>query len=107
MESRAEDSTIRVAVPLVAPDWADIVTTPGDCPTAAPAVLTVATLVSEEAQVTPELNVCLLPSLNVPVAMNCKLEPGVTSPEPGLNVILVNVAELTLICAAPVAEAPA
>ena len=62
---------------------------------------------SEDVQLTPELKVCLLPSLNVPVAMNCNDEPGATNPELGLNVILVRVALSTLSCADPMAEAPA
>ena len=92
---------------MIPPTFAVIVTTPGDCPVAAPVALTVATFVSEEVQVTPEVRVCLLPSLNVPVAANCNEEPGVTSPELGLNVIFANVAPLTVSCADPVADAPA
>src|SRR5215467_3398256 len=103
MEVNADDSTTKLAVPLIAPDFAVIVTTPAACPTAKPAVLTVATFMSEEFQVSPELNVCLLPSLNVAVAMNCSDEPGVTSPELGLKVTLVNVAVLTFSCDDPVA----
>ena len=103
----ADDSTAKLAVPLSAPDFAVIVTTPADCPIATPAEFTVATFVSEEAQLTPEVRACLLPSLNVPVAANCSDEPGVTSPELGLNVIFTSVAVLTLSCADPVADAPA
>lgn len=107
IEVNADDSTTKLEVPLIPPTFAVIVTTPGDCPMAAPAELTVATLVSEELQVTPEVRDCLLPSLNVPVAANCNDEPGVTSPEVGLNVIFDNVAPLTVSCADPVADAPA
>ena len=107
IEVSADDSTTTLAVPVTPPTFAVMVTTPGDCPVAAPAALTVATFVSEDVQVTPEVRVCLLPSLNVPVAENCNDEPGVTSPELGLNVIFANVAPLTVSCADPVADAPA
>ena len=107
IELRAADSTIRFAVPLTEPDVAVMVTTPADCPKAAPAVVTVATFVSEEDQLKDEPMDCFVPSLNVPVAMNCKAEPGATSPELGVNAIEVKVALLMLSWADPVAEAPA
>ena len=40
--------------------------------------LMVATDVSEEVQVTPEVRVLLLPSLNSPVAVNCSVKPAAT-----------------------------
>ena len=51
----------------------DVPREPNVCPVAAVAVLplTVATAVFEEDQVTAEVKFCMLPSLNVPVAVNC------------------------------------
>src|SRR6266404_1799370 len=52
MEVKAADSTTRLAVALTDPDCALMVVTPADCPAATPAVLTVATLLLDEDQVT-------------------------------------------------------
>jgi hypothetical protein len=107
IEFSVADSTTRFAVPLIEPELAVIVTTPGDCPKATPATLTVATFVSNEDQVADVPSVCLVPLLKVPVATNCSGEPGAISPELGLNVMEVNVAVLTFSWADPVADAPA
>ena len=96
IELSDEDSTIKLAVPLTEPDFAVMVAVPADCPRATPAVLTVATLVEEEDHVTPEVSVCLVPSLNVPFATNCSVEPGATNPELGVSEMEVNIAVLTL-----------
>lgn len=84
-----------------------MVTVPADCPRATPAVLTVATLVFDDDQVTDELMVCLDPSLKVAVAVNCNEDPGAMSPEVGVSEIELKVAELTVRGADPVADAPA
>jgi len=83
------------------------VTVPADCPNATPALFTVATVESEDDQVTDCVMLCLLPSLNVPVAVNCCPDPGAMRAELGLTVIDTRVAPLTVTGAEPVAFAPA
>jgi len=60
-----------VALLCIAPNWAVTVTTPTTTPVANPALLTEATLVSEELQSTELVRSFELPSEYLPVAMNC------------------------------------
>src|SRR5881275_464817 len=61
IELSADDSTTRLAVPLIGPELAVIVTTPDDCPKATPATLTVATFVSDEDHIANVPSVCFVP----------------------------------------------
>ena len=63
--------TVRVVVPLRAPEAALIVLVPAATPVANPPALTVATLVVCEVQVTVLVKFCVELSENVPVAVNC------------------------------------
>jgi len=54
---------------------------------ARPELLIVARAVSEELQVAEEVISAVLPSLNVPVALNCAVFPGVTLGFAGVNAI--------------------
>ena len=56
--------TLRVAVPLIVPDFAVMVTTPATRPLARPVLLIEATLVSEVDQVNDVVKTRLLPSEN-------------------------------------------
>jgi hypothetical protein len=107
MELSADDSTTKLALALKEPVFAVMVTTPGDCPIAAPVLLIVATVGSEEDQFTEPLMDCLLPSLNVPIAVNCCPEAGAASADEGVTAMETSVAPLTVVCDEPVVEAPA
>jgi hypothetical protein len=63
--------TVRVVEPLIAPDVALIVEFPTPAPVARPVVLIVAVAVVPELHVTVLVRFCVVPSLNVPVAVNC------------------------------------
>jgi len=75
IEVRAAGVTVRFAVADREPEPAVIVTVPMPVEVASPIVggfmLTVATVASEEAHSTEPVKSCELPSLNVPVAVNC------------------------------------
>lgn len=61
----------KVALPCMDPNCAVTVTTPTTTPVANPALLTEATLVSEELQSTELVRSFELPSEYLPVAVNC------------------------------------
>jgi hypothetical protein len=63
--------TVSVVLPLTAPDVALMDEVPVATVVANPVVLIVATLVVAEAHVAVPVRFCVLPSLNVPVAVNC------------------------------------
>lgn len=66
IDVNAADSTSTLAVPVIGPSWAAIVTTPADCPVTSPFGLTVATVLLEEVQVHSGLIHSTVPSVNVP-----------------------------------------
>jgi hypothetical protein len=63
--------TVRTVEPLIPPDVALIVEVPTPAPVARPAALIVAVVVVPELHVTVLVRFCVVPSLNVPVAVNC------------------------------------
>jgi hypothetical protein len=63
--------TVSKVEPLIGDDVAVIVEVPTPAPVARPAVLIVAVVVVPEFQVTLDVKFCVVPSLNVPVAVNC------------------------------------
>jgi hypothetical protein len=63
--------TVSTVEPLIAPDVALIVEVPTPAPVASPAALIVAVEVVPDDQVTVEVRFSVVPSLNVPVAVNC------------------------------------
>ena len=82
--------------PLI-PDWvAEIVVCPTASPVARPVPLTLATVVVDELHVTEFVRVCVLPSLNVPVAVNCSVEAIFNEPEGALTAIDCSVAAVTV-----------
>ena len=101
------DSTTRLAVALTAPDCAVIVVVPADWPVATPATLMPATLGLDEVQVTYGLKNCVVPSVNVPIALYCRPEAGASTAEAGVSAMELKVALLTVSEALPVADAPA
>ncbi len=69
----ATADTAKDVDPLTAPEVAVIVVVPGAPPAATPSLLTVATFVAEEFQVAEVVRFLVLPSLSVPIAVNCML----------------------------------
>jgi hypothetical protein len=107
IEVSAADSTRTLAVPTTDPWRAVIVTTPPPCPVTKPVVFTVAMVLSDVDHVTEGLMRRVLPSLKVPVAVNCAPDAGARSVPPGVIAIDVKVAVVTVNGALPVAVAPA
>jgi hypothetical protein len=83
--------TVMVAVPVIVPDWAVIVAVPDATPVSLPELLILATLPSELVQTTPEVRVFVLPSLYVPVAVICCVEPTGRLKPVGPTVTVVSV----------------
>ncbi len=71
IETRAAGATVRVVEPLTEPDVAVIVVLPCATLVASPELLMVATAAVDELHVTVFVRFCVLPSVNVPVAVNC------------------------------------
>jgi hypothetical protein len=67
--------TVKPVDPEIEPSVAEMVTGPGETAVANPAVLIVAHVVSEDAQVTWFVKFSVDPSENVPVAVNCSVSP--------------------------------
>ncbi len=75
MDTSCAGETVRVVDPVTEPDVADIVVSPTAALVATPAAEIEATAPADELQVTAEVRSWVLPSLNVPVAMNCWVVP--------------------------------
>jgi hypothetical protein len=88
--------TERTVEPLIAPDVALIVDVPTPAPVARPAVVIVAVVVVPDDHVTLDVRFCVLPSLNVPVAVNCCVAPLVIEGFAGVTAIDCNVAAVTV-----------
>jgi hypothetical protein len=88
--------TVRVVDPLTLADAAEIVVVPGAMPLARPAPLMVATELFEEFQLTELVRFCVLPSLYVPVAVNCCVAPGVIAGLAGVTAIDDKTAAVTV-----------
>lgn len=80
-----------------------IVVLPVESPVASPVLLTDATLLLLDDQVTVLVMFCVLPSENTPVALYCDVPPMTMEVFVGERLIAVNVAELTVatVCADP------
>src|SRR5271154_1854511 len=93
--------TVRSVEPLIDDDVAEIVEVPTPAPLARPAALIVAVVVVPEDQVTLDVRFCVVPSLNVPVAVNCWVAPLVIEGFAGVTAIDCNVAAVTVRVADP------
>jgi hypothetical protein len=100
METRLGDSTATVELPETVSKKADTVAAPGVTAETRPALLAAATAGTEEDQVATALTSCVLPSLNVPVAVNCWNKPttregltGVTASETALAFVTARPAD--------------
>lgn len=85
--------TVSVAEPENAPECAETVTTPVATPVATPALLTEATLESEESQATEVVMSLEVPSEYVPVACKLTVAAAATEAEAGETRIPVSEAE--------------
>jgi hypothetical protein len=88
--------TVRTVEPLIAPDVALIVEVPTPAPLATPAALIVAVVVVPELHVTLDVRFWVVPSLKVPVAVNCCVAPLVIEGFAGVTAIDCNVAAVTV-----------
>jgi hypothetical protein len=83
----------RVADAFMDPELAVIMLAPTVTPVAMPFAPTNATLVLEDVQCTEVVRLLELPSLNLPVAVNCWLDPTPTDIDAGVTASEVSVAE--------------
>jgi hypothetical protein len=92
--------TLSAAVPTIDPQLALTVVVPTPVPVANPVPATLATPLADELQLTPPVTFCVLPSLYVPVAVNCSVVPfaivalaGVTDSDTKTAGVTVRMAE--------------
>ena len=71
MDTSVAAVTVNVVLPLMLPELAWMVVEPVPTEVANPAVLMVATVRVDELHAAVLVKFCVLPSLNVPVAVNC------------------------------------
>ena len=88
--------TVRVVLPLMLPELAWMVVVPVPTAVARPATLIVATVTAEELHVAVLLRFCVVPSLKVPVAVNCCVPPFGTEGFAGVTAIDTSVAAVTV-----------
>src|SRR6202035_2575853 len=84
------------------PELAWMVVVPGPTAVAKPAALIVATVTAEELHVAVLLSFCVVPSLKVPVAVNCCGPPFGTEGFAGVTAIDTSVADVTVSVVLPV-----
>jgi hypothetical protein len=75
MDANCAGETVSVVDPIIEPFVAEIIVVPMVTLAARPAVEIVAVLVKDESQVTVDVRSCVLPSLYVPVAVDCCVVP--------------------------------
>src|ERR1700736_5886859 len=93
--------TVKRVDPVMLPLFAEIVEVPTPAAVAKPVLLIVATVVVPEAHTTL-FNTCVLPSPNVPVAVNCCVKPLAIVGFTGVTPIDTNVGGVTVKRVAPV-----
>ena len=93
--------TVSVVLPEMEPEVARIVVEPAPTAVTRPAVLIVATVPAEELHVAVLVRSCVVPSLNVPVALNCCVWPLVIEELAGVTAIDARVAAVTDIVVLP------
>jgi hypothetical protein len=76
IERSAAGATVRVVEPMTEPDFAVIVVAPGATLVASPVLLMVATVLADEVQAAELVRSWVVPSLYVPVAVNCCFSPN-------------------------------
>lgn len=107
IDTRGDAVTVNAAGGEVTPPSAAVMlVVPLATPRAAPLEFTVATLVSDDAQVAIPVRFWVVALLKVPVAAYCTLPAGVMVLLPGVTAIDVSVALLTVSSVEPLAEGP-
>ncbi len=104
METSAGAVTVRVVEPETEPEVAEINEVPSLSVEAIPVALMVAVAVVAEAQVTEFVKFCVLPSVYVPMAVNCSGIPATTEGNPGVTAIEFSVAAVTVRVVEPETE---
>ena len=96
MDCNTAGLTVSVVEPLMLPEVAVMVVCPAPWVVAKPELLIVATPVLDEDQIALDVMFCVLPSLKVPVAVNCWVALWVTVGLAGVTVIDCRAAVFTL-----------
>jgi len=96
MEDRGTELTVRVVLPEILPEVAVMIVVPAATAVARPLLLTLATDVLDEPQVTWEVISWLVPSEYVPEAANCWVFPAGTLGLAGVTDMEVRIAVVTL-----------
>jgi len=91
--------TASTAVPLTVPNVALMVVVPSPVGVAIPVASIIATSISDDVHVTCPIRFSVVPSLNVPVALNCSVAPKAIAGLEGVIVIKLRVASVTVTCA--------
>ncbi len=104
IESSVNGATVKVVEPLMLPEFAAIIAVPSPVLVARPAVDMIATDVSDEPQATEAVMFCVLPLLNVPVAVNCLLDPRAIDGFADATAMETSAAEVTVKVVDPVME---
>jgi len=101
IDDRVAAATVKTVDPVTVAKVALTVADPVPTPVARPVLFTLTVAIVSEAQVTVELRSCMLPSLNVPVAINCCVVPNATEGFAGVTAIDCRTAAVTLIVVLP------
>ena len=104
MERSVKGTTVKVVEPLMFPERALIVAVPSPVLIAKPEVAMMATEVFEEPQATEAVMFCVLPLLNVPVAVNCRVVSRAMDGFAGVTEMETRTAALTVKVVEPVTE---
>ena len=89
-------ATAKFVEPLIEPEVAEIVVLPVLAPVASPPLVIVAAAVFVEPHVTELVRFCVLLSLEVPVAVNCRVAPFEIEPFAGVTAIETNTGAVTV-----------
>jgi hypothetical protein len=87
METNCAGETVTVVAPVMEPPLAEIVASPSSTPVTAPLAETIATLSMDDNHVTVDVRTCVLPSVYVPVAVNCWIVPSASDESAGVTAI--------------------
>jgi hypothetical protein len=96
IEAKTAAVTVNVAELWIVPEVAVIVAVPFATLVASPLLFTVAIVVADEAHVAVPVRFWVVPSLYVPVAMNCCVYPAATDAVPGVTAIEANTGAVTV-----------
>jgi hypothetical protein len=104
IDTSAAAVTVRTVELLMPPELAVMVAVPIPTLLASPAALIVAVVSVSEDQVTVLLRFCVLPSVNVPVAVNCCVVPNASAGVAGETASETSAAEVTVSVVDPVTD---